>query len=411
MEKTDKPESSGCCDHRDIGMTQELFFFDKMSAGSPFYLPDGAIVYSRLMNVIKSEYKKRGFQEVMTPTIYNKNLWEASGHWDKYKDNMFLLENCSDNPDNLYAMKPMNCPAHCLLFKHRVRSYRELPVRFSEFGALHRNEPSHSGMYRTPRFVQDDAHIFCMNSQIKSEITSCLEFLDKIYSKLGFTYEINLSTRPEKYIGDIADWDDAEKQLEEVLNESKKKYEIQKGDGAFYGPKIDIQLMTPNNKKFQCATIQLDFQLPKRFELEYWDDNGRPREVVMIHRAIFGSFERFIAILCEGFNGNFPFWLSPKQIIVVPVSKKFMDYAFEVHKQISDNVNKILKYDDLCIDVDESSNTLSKKILDAQHAKYNYTIVVGAKELENKTLSVRYRDGKQQIMKLEDLYIEIQKQL
>ncbi|NXS01959.1 SYTC protein, partial [Oxylabes madagascariensis] len=290
-------------DHRKIGRDQELFFFHELSPGSCFFLPKGAYIYNTLIEFIRSEYRKRGFQEVVTPNVFNSKLWMTSGHWQHYSDNMFSFE----VEKEIFALKPMNCPGHCLMFDHRPRSWRELPLRLADFGVLHRNELSGAltGLTRVRRFQQDDAHIFCTMEQIEEEIKSCLEFLRTVYDVFGFSFKLNLSTRPEKYLGDIEVWNQAEKQLENSLNAFGEKWELNPGDGAFYGPKIDIQIKDAIGRYHQCATIQLDFQLPVRFNLTFvsHDGNDKTRPVI-IHRAILGSVERMIAILTENYGGK-----------------------------------------------------------------------------------------------------------
>ncbi|KAF3832312.1 hypothetical protein F7725_025977 [Dissostichus mawsoni] len=290
-------------DHRKIGKDQELFFFHDLSPGSCFFLPRGAFIYNTLTEFIREEYWRRGFQEVASPNIFNSKLWEASGHWQHYSDNMFSFP----VEDDIFALKPMNCPGHCLMFSHRPRSWRELPLRFADFGVLHRNELSGTltGLTRVRRFQQDDAHIFCTMEQIESEMKGCLDFLRCVYNVFGFSFQLHLSTRPEKYLGDIAVWNQAEKQLENSLNDFGEPWKLNPGDGAFYGPKIDIKIKDAIGRYHQCATIQLDFQLPIRLNLTFvgtdGDDKARP---VIIHRAILGSVERMIAILTENYAGK-----------------------------------------------------------------------------------------------------------
>ena len=394
-------------DHRKIGIDQELFFFHELSPGSAFWLPNGTKIFNKLQNFIRDEYFKRGFQEVMSPILGKQELWEISGHWQKYKDDMFCLEcnNDSDDSDkSQYAMKPMQCPLHCLMFKFRNRSYKELPLRFGDFGPLHRNEATGSlrGLLRGKKFCQDDAHIFCTYNQIKSEMQNALEFLTHVYSKFGFQFEVSLSTRPEEFIGEIEVWDKAEKELTEVLNDSGLQWSECKFGGAFYGPKIDIHLTDSLNRKHQCATIQLDFQLPskERFDLKYVDENGEYQTPVMIHRAIYGSFERFIAILCEHYNKKWPFWINPNQIAVLPISEKFLSYA----NHVKDELRKHKFY----VDVDESSNTIPKKIRNAQDEQYNYILVVGQKEIDTNTVNVRYRDNDtKKMISIGELIVEL----
>ncbi|XP_071339536.1 threonine--tRNA ligase 1, cytoplasmic [Trachinotus anak] len=373
-------------DHRKLGREQDLFFFHDLSPGSCFFLPKGAFIYNTLIEFIRSEYRKRGFQEVVTPNIYNSKLWQTSGHWQHYSDNMFSFEAEKET----FALKPMNCPGHCLMFDHRPRSWRELPIRMADFGVLHRNELSGAltGLTRVRRFQQDDAHIFCTMDQIEEEIKGCLDFLRTVYDVFGFTFKLNLSTRPEKFLGDPEVWDQAEKQLENSLNDFGEKWVLNPGDGAFYGPKIDIQIKDAIGRYHQCATIQLDFQLPIRFNLTFvshdGDDKKRP---VIIHRAILGSVERMIAILTENYGGKWPLWLSPRQVMVVPVGPTCEEYAQKVKQDFHNS--------GFMTDVDlDPGCTLNKKIRNAQLAQYNFILVVGEKEKTSNTVNVRTRDNK-----------------
>uniref|UniRef100_A0A668AGT0 threonine--tRNA ligase n=1 Tax=Myripristis murdjan TaxID=586833 RepID=A0A668AGT0_9TELE len=338
-------------DHRKIGKDQELFFFHDLSPGSCFFLPSGAYIYNTLTEFIREEYWRRGFQEVASPNIYNSKLWETSGHWQHYSENMFSFP----VEDDIFALKPMNCPGHCLMFSHRPRSWRELPLRLADFGVLHRNELSGTltGLTRVRRFQQDDAHIFCTMEQIESEMKGCLDFLRCVYDVFGFSFQLHLSTRPEKYLGDISVWNQAEKQLENSLNEFGEPWKLNPGDGAFYGPKIDIKIKDAIGRYHQCATIQLDFQLPIRFNLTFdGDDKGRP---VIIHRAILGSVERMIAILTENY---------------------FVEAGFMADADL------------------DSGCLLNKKIRNAQLAQYNFILVVGEKEKMTDSVNVRTRDNK-----------------
>merc|ERR1712168_28240 len=308
-------------DHRKIGAQQDLFFFHELSPGSCFFQPKGAHIYNKLQSFIKEEYWKRGFQEVISPNIYNAKLWMTSGHWDHYADCMFRF----DIEKEPFGLKPMNCPGHCIMFDQKARSYRELPLRMADFGVLHRNELSGAltGLTRVRRFQQDDAHIFCTPDQIKSEMAGALNFLKHVYQIFGFTYQLRLSTRPEKFLGDIKVWDMAEKGLQESLDSMDIPWKLNPGDGAFYGPKIDITIKDALRRSIQCATIQLDFNLPERFNLLYSSGEGDEKvRPVMIHRAILGSVERMIAILIEHTAGKWPFWLSPRQAAIVPVDPK-----------------------------------------------------------------------------------------
>ncbi|KAF9766923.1 threonyl-tRNA synthetase [Fusarium sp. DS 682] len=388
--------------HRKIGTDQKLFFFDEASPGSAFFLPHGVRIYNALMELIKGEYQKRGFDEVMSPNMYKADLWKTSGHWGHYEENMFTFEVEKEK----FGLKPMNCPGHCKIFAHSDVTYKDLPWRMADFGVLHRNEFSGalSGLTRVRRFQQDDAHIFCTVDQIREEIESAFDFLSSVYGIFGFTFKLKLSTRPEKYVGDIATWDSAEKKLEEALSSFSEKtgakWEFNPGDGAFYGPKIDIALFDALKREHQCGTMQLDFNLPRRFKLRYVankgesgvSDGSNPEEdlpagyarPVMIHRAVLGSFERMFGILTEHFGGKWPFWLSPRQVLVVPVMPAANDYAKEVQQ--------IFRAKGLYSDVDLSSNTFQKKIRTGQLEQYNFIFVVGAEEASSRTLNIRNRD-------------------
>uniref|UniRef100_A0A8C5HB19 threonine--tRNA ligase n=1 Tax=Gouania willdenowi TaxID=441366 RepID=A0A8C5HB19_GOUWI len=355
-------------DHRKIGKDQELFFFHDLSPGSCFFMPRGAFIYNTLTEFIRDEYWTRGFQEVASPNIYNSKLWETSGHWQHYSENMFSFP----VEDDIFALKPMNCPGHCLMFGHRPRSWRELPLRLADFGVLHRNELSGTltGLTRVRRFQQDDAHIFCTMDQIESEMKGCLDFLRCVYGVFGFSFQLHLSTRPDKCLGDVEVWNQAEKQLENSLNKFGEPWKLNPGDGAFYGPKIDIKIRDAIGRYHQCATIQLDFQLPIRFNLTFMgkdgDDKARP---VIIHRAILGSVERMVAILTENYAGKWPLWLSPCQVMLVPVNSFCEDYAKKVCKQFTDA--------GFTADADlDLGCLLNKKIRNAQLAQYNFILVL-----------------------------------
>uniref|UniRef100_A0A672YC19 threonine--tRNA ligase n=1 Tax=Sphaeramia orbicularis TaxID=375764 RepID=A0A672YC19_9TELE len=324
-------------DHRRIGNDQELFFFNDVSPGSCFFLPKGAHIYNTLTDFIKSEYRRRGFTEVVTPTLYSTALWERSGHWEHYSENMFTV---TSEGSQTYALKPMNCPAHCLMFEQRVRSWRELPIRWADFGALHRNELSGAlgGLTRVRRFCQDDAHIFCTPEQLEQEIVACLDFVRCVYEVFGFSFHCLLSTRPTPCLGEPEQWDNAEQQLERSLQHFGERWELNPGDGAFYGPKIDIQIKDAIGRQHQCATIQLDFQLPIRFDLQYVGKDGHLHRPVMIHRAVLGSLERMFAILAENFGGKWPLWLSPAQVMVIPVVGSSESYAKQVSPKATHQV-------------------------------------------------------------------------
>ncbi|CAR21241.1 threonine--tRNA ligase THS1 [Lachancea thermotolerans CBS 6340] len=373
-------------DHRKIGREQELFYFNEMSPGSCFWLPHGTRIYNNLVDLMRAEYRKRGFDEVITPNMYNSKLWETSGHWGNYKENMFTFEVEKET----FGLKPMNCPGHCILFKSRERSYKELPWRVADFGVIHRNEFSGAltGLTRVRRFQQDDAHIFCAQNQIEQEIENCFSFLQYVYGVFGFEFKMELSTRPEKFVGEIETWNNAEAKLESALRKWGGNWELNPGDGAFYGPKIDIKISDALRRWHQCATIQLDFQLPNRFELEFKSKDNQENEnyerPVMIHRAILGSVERMTAILTEHFAGKWPFWLSPRQVLVVPVGVKYQEYAQEVRDKLCEQ--------DFYADVDLTGNTLQKKVRNGQMLKYNFIFIVGEQEMTEKSVNIRNRD-------------------
>ncbi|KAH9992345.1 threonyl-tRNA synthetase [Russula vinacea] len=376
-------------DHRKIAREQELFFFNDLSPGSAFWLPHGTRIYNTLVELMRGEYYKRGYQEVISPNMFNSKLWETSGHWQNYKDDMFTL----DVEKEKWALKPMNCPGHCLIFDSRDRSYKELPIRMAEFGIIHRNEASGAltGLTRVRRFVQDDTHVFCMPQQIGEEINALFDFMEHTYGLFGFEFSLELSTRPEKFLGSIETWNAAEAQLSKALDERYPgKWDLNPGDGAFYGPKIDITIRDALRRSFQCATIQLDFQLPERFNLKYRpaeeaaSSDRPPSRPVIIHRAILGSLERFIAIITEHFAGKWPFWLSPRQVLVIPVAVPYKEYASEIATKLSES--------GLFADVDNGADTLPKKIRNGEIAQYNFILVVGQEELDSRSVNVRNRD-------------------
>ncbi|XP_068332613.1 threonine--tRNA ligase, mitochondrial 1-like [Pyrus communis] len=391
-----KLEEAKKYDHRLLGTKQELFFCHPLSPGSWFFLPNGTRIYNKLMEFIKNQYRERGYKEVISPNMYNMQLWETSGHAANYKENMFVFEIEKQE----FGLKPMNCPGHCLMFQHRVRSYRELPLRLADFGVLHRNEASGAltGLTRVRRFQQDDAHIFCRESQVKDEVKRVLDFIQYTYNIFGFSFDLKLSTMPEKHMGDLATWVKAEAALADALNEFGKPWQINEGDGAFYGPKIDISVSDALNRKYQCATLQLDFQLPQKFELNYSaeGEEGKLERPVMIHRAVLGSVERMFAILLENYKGKWPFWLSPRQAIVCPVSDKSQPYALEVR----DRIHQAGYY----VDVDTTDRTIQKKVREAQIAQYNYILVVGEEEVKSGQVSLRVRDkGDVTVMTMDNL--------
>lgn len=388
-------------DHRLIGKDQELFFFNDFSPGSAFFLPHGAAIYNKLIELMRKEYRKRGFKEVISPNIFDKKLWQTSGHYQNYHENIFLFP--CDNSES--GLKPMNCPGHCVIFGHRQRSYRELPLRLAEFGVLHRNElkGALTGLTRVRRFIQDDAHIFCRKDQIKEEMKGCLDFLNHIYKIFGFSYTLELSTRPEKkYMGDLQVWNDAEKSLAEALTEfaGEDGWKENPGDGAFYGPKIDIHVKDAMEREYQCATIQLDFNLPERFDLNYTNVENEERPVI-IHRAIYGSLERFIGILTEHYGGKWPFFISSRQVIVCTISPDQREYGKQLRDRLIDEGFEA--------ELDDSDRKIAKKVREAQvEWKFNYILVVGQKEAENGTVAVRMRDNNQvrQGVSVEDIINE-----
>ncbi|KCV68697.1 threonyl-tRNA synthetase [Fonticula alba] len=376
-------------DHRLLGKQHRLFMFNDLSPGSCFFLPHGTRIYNRLVEFIREKYWENGFDEVVTPNMYSTKLWEISGHLANYRENMFLF----DIEEQEFAMKPMNCPGHCMVFDMFPRTHRELPIRMADFGVLHRNEFSGalSGLTRVRRFQQDDAHIFAAPDQVASEISKALGFLHDVYSKLGLEPSLVLSTRPDNFIGDEKVWDAAEAQLTESLNSSKFNWELNPGDGAFYGPKIDIRVRDCWKRSHQCATIQLDFQLPIRFNLTFLKEDGTSERPVMIHRAVLGSVERMIAILTEHFAAKWPFWVSPRQICLIPLTKA-QDAAVE-------NLRKRLHDNRFFVDVDDSGDTLNRKIRMATLDHYNFTVVIGRGEVDPedntqvKRVTVRTRDS------------------
>ncbi|CCI40847.1 unnamed protein product [Albugo candida] len=391
-------------DHRIIGKQQQLFFFHPYSPGSAFFLPHGARIFNKLSTLVREEYKLCGYEEVITPLIFKKELWKTSGHWDNYKENIFMIahDHADDQhpdaaslPNNMVSieqlgLKPMNCPGHCLIFREGSRySYRDLPVRFADFSSLHRNEATGAltGLTRVRRFHQDDAHIFCRDDQVQQEIADCLAFIKRIYGIFGFKFELCLSTRPEKYLGDLSLWETAERQLEQALNDFKQPWTIKEGDGAFYGPKIDLIVTDALKRQHQCGTIQLDFQLPRKFDLVYDGADGQTHSPIIVHRAVLGSIERMMAILIEHTGGKWPLWINPRQVAIIPVAAPFENYANSVATRL--RKESMLEY----VDVLECSKTLSKRVREAQLAQYSFILIVGDKEQQHEEINVRTRDN------------------
>ena len=368
-------------DHRKLGKELGLFMMHEAGPGFPFFLPKGMVLKNTLLEYWREIHKKAGYVEISTPIILNRSLWETSGHWDHYKDNMYTT--VIDEQD--YAIKPMNCPGGVLVYASEPRSYRDLPLRMGELGIVHRHEKSGQlhGLMRVRCFTQDDAHIFMTPEQIKDEIKGVAQLIDSVYKLFGFKYHVELSTRPEDSMGSDADWEMATDGLRSALDEMGLDYVVNEGDGAFYGPKIDFHLVDAIGRTWQCGTIQLDFQLPQRFELEYIGADGEKHRPIMIHRVAFGSIERFIGILIEHFAGAFPTWLAPVQVKVLPISDKYMDYA--------EKVKAALDAENIRAEVDTRSEKIGYKIREAQKNKIPYMLVVGQKEEEEGVVSVRSR--------------------
>lgn len=384
-EYIEKREEAEKRDHRKLGRELDLFSMHEEGPGFPFFHPNGMIIRNNLLSWWKNVLQERGYGEILTPVILNEDLWHRSGHWDHYKENMYFTEIDEEG----YAVKPMNCPGSTLIYSTTPHSYRDLPLRYAEFGLVHRHELSGAlhGLFRVRSFTQDDAHIYCLPNQIKSEVFEIIDLANLLYDTFGFKYSVELSTRPDDYMGDLESWNEAEKALKEALEEKGMPYTINEGDGAFYGPKIDYHLEDAIGRTWQCGTIQLDFQLPQNFELTYVAEDGSKKRPVMLHRALFGSVERFMGILIEHFAGKFPLWLSPVQVEIIPVSEKFKPYAGEVFDQ--------LKKAGIRVKIDERAEKVGYKIREAQLKKVNYMLVIGEKETVSHKLSVRKRSGEE----------------
>ena len=368
-------------DHRKLGRELKLFEIMDEGPGFPFFLPKGVVLKNILIDYWRKLHNEAGYVEIETPIMLNKDLWIRSGHWDHYKENMYT--SMIDNKE--FALKPMNCPGGMLVYKNETHSYRDLPLRVGELGRVHRHELSGAlhGLMRVRAFTQDDAHIFMLPEQIKSEILGVVRLIDEVYGTLGFKYNVELSTRPEDSMGTDEEWNMAENSLKEALNEGGLDYKINEGDGAFYGPKIDFHIEDSLGRSWQCGTIQLDFQLPQRFELEYIGRDGEKHRPIVIHRVIFGSIERFIGILIEHFAGKFPVWLAPVQVKVLPISDKFMDYSKEV-------LDKLRKAGIRC-EIDARNEKTNYKIREARNERVPYMIIIGEKEKTRGDISLRSR--------------------
>ena len=370
-------------DHKKIGKELDLFSFHDEAPGFPFWHNKGMVIWNELLEFWKIIHKEDGYEETKTPIILKRKLWEQSGHWFNYKENMYTLK--IDDED--YAVKPMNCPGGMLLYKENIHSYRELPLKVGEIGLVHRHELSGTlnGLFRVRAFHQDDAHIFMRPEQIKEQIIGVIRLIDKIYSTFGLSYHMELSTRPEKSIGTDEQWKFTTEGLKNALDSTGKKYVINEGDGAFYGPKIDFHIKDALGRTHQCGTIQLDMSLPEKFDLTYVTETGSKERPVMIHRVIYGSLERFIGILIEHYAGKFPVWLAPVQAKILTVADRFEPYAKKVKSE--------LQKDGIRVEIDSRSETLDKKVRDAQLEKSPYILVVGQKDQDNGTVTVRTRDG------------------
>ena len=370
-------------DHRKLGKELCLFMMADEGPGFPFFLPKGMVLKNTLLDYWRKCHKRYGYVEISTPIILNQELWHRSGHWDHYKDNMYTT--VIDGED--YAIKPMNCPGGMLVYKNEPHSYRDLPLRMAELGLVHRHEMSGAlhGLFRVRCFTQDDAHIFMTPAQMKDEIKNVVKLFDEIYSTFGLTYQIELSTMPEDHMGDEKDWKFAEDTLQAAITEMGKDFVINAGDGAFYGPKLDFHLADSLGRTWQCGTIQLDFQMPERFELEYVGEDGEKHRPVMIHRALLGSIERFIGVITEHFAGAFPAWLSPVQVKILPVTDRAIEYAKTTAAQLDSEGFRV--------EVDERNEKIGKKIREATLEKVPFMLVVGDRDMEAGTVSVRTRSG------------------
>ncbi|MDR4984734.1 threonine--tRNA ligase [Bacillus cereus] len=389
--------------HRKLGSELELFMFSEEAPGMPFYLPKGQIIRNELEAFLRGIQKEYNYQEVRTPFMMNQELWEKSGHWGHYKDNMYF----SEVDHKSFALKPMNCPGHMLMFKNKLHSYRELPIRMCEFGQVHRHEFSGAlnGLLRVRTFCQDDAHLFVTPEQIEDEIKSVMAQIDYVYKTFGFEYEVELSTRPEDSMGDDKLWEQAEAALENVLHSLNYKYRLNEGDGAFYGPKIDFHIKDALNRSHQCGTIQLDFQMPEKFDLNYIDEKNEKKRPVVIHRAVLGSLDRFLAILIEHFGGAFPAWVAPVQVKVIPVSNA-------VHEQYANEVVNKLAQAGIRVEQDMRDEKLGYKIREAQMQKVPYVLVIGDKEMERKAVNVRkYGEEKSEVVSLNIFAASIEEEI
>lgn len=388
--------------HRKLGQELELFTSMEEAPGMPFFLPNGMVVRNELENLWRQKHQKAGYQEIKSSIMMKQQLWEQSGHWDHYHENMYF----SNVDEQNYAIKPMNCPGAILIFNSKRRSYRELPVRYAELGLVHRHELSGSlnGLLRVRSFTQDDAHLFVRPDQIDSEIDKVLGLIDEFYSHFGFDNKVELSTRPEEFMGSEEIWEQAESSLESVLKNKGVNYQLNPGDGAFYGPKIDFHILDSLGRSWQCGTVQLDFQMPDKFNCRYVGEDNNLHQPVMIHRAIYGSVERFMAILIEHYAGEFPLWLAPVQAKIIPISDALALYAEQVKAQL-DSVG-------LRVEVDYRNEKMGLKIREAEKQKIPYMLVIGDKEVDNQSLAIRKRkDGNLGVMSIEEVIERFMKEI
>lgn len=389
-------------DHKKLGKELELFMIAPEGPGFPFFLPKGMALRNVLEDFWRKIHVKNGYQEIKTPMMLNEELWHRSGHWEHYKENMYTTK--IDDID--FALKPMNCPGGMLVYKNKMHSYKELPIRMGELGLVHRHEKSGelNGLFRVRCFTQDDAHIFCLPEQIESEIINLMHLISEVYSLFGFTYTVELSTRPEDSMGSDEDWNLAEGALKKALEKENMAYKINEGDGAFYGPKIDFHIKDCLGREWQCGTIQLDFQMPERFDLHYIGEDGEKHRPVMLHRVIFGSIERFIGILIEHFAGAFPTWLSPVQVKILPIADSHLEYANRVKEQLLE--------EGIRVEIDERNEKIGYKIREAQLQKIPYMLVIGDKEVEANKVGVRSRkEGDQGAISITDFINKIKTEI
>jgi threonyl-tRNA synthetase len=401
-EYLERLEQARARDHRKLGRELDLFSFSELSPGSPFWHPAGQAIWNALSQLWREQNVARGYQEVHTPIIYDVELWKQSGHWDKFRENMYFTE----VEGRRMGLKPMNCPAHIQIYNAGRHSYRDLPIRLAEQGVLHRHEPSGTlhGLLRVRHITQDDAHIFCREDQIEEEVIGCLDFAYYLYELFGFEPRVELSTRPENRIGTDEMWDHAESALTRALEHRGLEHEINEGDGAFYGPKIDLHMTDSIGRSWQLGTVQLDYAMPERFGCEYAGEDNAPHRPVMIHRALFGSFERLIGILIEHYAGEFPAWLAPVQAIVLPIADRHLDYARSVMAAITDA--------GLRAEADERTESVARKIRDAELRKVPYMLVVGDREQESREVSVRrHRDGDEGSIGLQEFVSRLRSQV